>query len=215
MMKLYECPPTRSQRAKWALEELGIDYASQRINMQEGEQNSDAYRSIHPLGVVPTLETDDYTIFESVAIVLQLIDEHPERNLAPAIGTPERAHYYQWSVFACAELDPAVMMVFDNTMRPDAEHDAKLAARGRRNFGSRADLLSKALSDRDYLLGSDFSGADILVGHSCFMATVVGLIEGYPALEAYYGRLRVRPAYQRAFGVSPLSDAADLVEERA
>ncbi len=73
---------------------------------------------------------------ESVAIVLQLIDEHPEKNLAPAVGTPERAYYYQWSLFACADLDPPIMMFFDNTMRPlefmrppGEQHDAKLAER--------------------------------------------------------------------------------------
>ena len=93
MTELYEWPPVRSHRARWALEELGIEYSSRLINLQEGEQNSDAYRAIHPLGVVPALKTDTYTIFESVAIVLQLIDEHPEKNLAPAPGTPERAMY--------------------------------------------------------------------------------------------------------------------------
>ena len=207
MPQLYEFPPTRSQRAKWALEELGIEYLSRMINLQEGQQNSDAYRAIHPLGVVPALKTDNYTIFESVAIVLQLIDEHPEKKLAPAVGTPERAIYYQWSVFACAELDPPIMMFFDNTMRPleymrpaGEQHDAKLAARGRSDFATRADILSKILSDRDYLLGSDFSGADIVVGHSCFMATHMGLIGDYPILEAYYERLQQRPGHQRAYG---------------
>ena len=96
--ELYEIPPTRSQRAKWALEELGIEYSSHIVNAHEEQQKSAAYRVIHPLGVVPALQTDTYTMFESVAIVLQLIDEHPEKNLAPAVGTPERAHYYQWSV---------------------------------------------------------------------------------------------------------------------
>ncbi|MCZ6532248.1 MAG: glutathione S-transferase family protein, partial [SAR324 cluster bacterium] len=190
MTELYEYPPTRSQRAKWALEELGSEYSSHIINLQEGEQNSDDYRAIHPLGAVPALKTGNYTIFESVAIVLQLIDEHPEKNLAPAVGTPERANYYQWSVFACAELDPPIMMFFDNTMRPlefmrppGGKHDAKLAARGRSDFAARASILSKVLSDRDYLLGSSFSGADFLVGHSCFMATFTGLIGDYPILE--------------------------------
>jgi len=206
MLELYEWPPTRSQRAKWALEELGIEYTSHVVNLPEGEQDTDAYRAIHPLGVVPALKTDAYTIIESVAIVLQLIDEHPEKNLAPSIGTPERAHYYQWSVFACAELDPAIMMVFDNTMRPlehmrppGTPHDAGLAERGRNDFAIRADVLSKALSDRDYMLGSDFSGADILIGHSCFMATFTGLIGDFPVLEAYYQRLRRRPSHQRAY----------------
>ena len=115
---LYEFPPTRSQRAKWALEELGIAYSSQIVDMHEGQQNSGAYRAIHPLGVVPALKTGAYTIFESVAIVLQLIDEQPKSNLAPAPGTPERAIYYQGCVFACAELDPPLMMYFDNAMRP-------------------------------------------------------------------------------------------------
>ncbi len=99
MTELYEFPPTRSQRAKWVLEELGIEYASHIINLPEGQQNSDAYRAIHPLGVVPALKTATYTMFESVAMVLQLIDEHPEKHLAPAVGTPERAHYYQRCVF--------------------------------------------------------------------------------------------------------------------
>lgn len=207
MPELYEYPPTRSQRAKWALEELGIEYSSHIIDLREGQQDSDAYQAIHPLGAVPALKTDDYTIFESVAIVLQLIDEHPEKNLAPAIGTPERANYYQWSVFACAELDPPIMMFFDNAMRPPefmrppgTQHDAKLAERGRSDFATRANILSQVLSDRDYLLGSGFSGADILVGHSCFMATHMGLIGDHPILEAYYRRLQQRPGHQRAYG---------------
>ena len=207
MIELCEWPPTRSQRAKWALEELGIAYSSRMINMPEGEQDSDAYRAVHPLGVVPALVTDSYTMFESVAIVLQLIDEHPEIKLAPAVGTAQRATYYQWSVFACAELDPPIIMFFDNSMRPlehmrppGTPHDAQLAERGRSDFAIRAGILSTALSERDYLLGSEFSGADILIGHSCFMATHTGLIGDYPELEAYYGRLQTRPGYQRAYG---------------
>ncbi len=207
MLELYEWPPVRSQRAKWALEELGLPYSSHLVNMLEGQQHSDAYRAIHPLGVVPALKSYSYTMFESVAIVLQLIDEHPEKNLAPAAGTPERALYYQWSVFACAELDPPLMMVFDNSMRPleymrppGSQHDANLAARGRDDFALRADILSTVLEDRDHLLGADFTGADILVGHSCFMATHMALIGDYPVLEAYYERLQQRPAHRRAYG---------------
>lgn len=206
MTQLYEFPPTRSQRAKWALEELEIDYSSRVVNLIEGQQNEAAYRAIQPLGVVPALATDRYTMFESVAIVLQLIDEHPEKNLAPAVGTPERAHYYQWCVFACAELDPAIMLWFDNTMRPlegmrppGTPHDAKLAERGRAEFALRAQILSTELSDRNYVCGSSFTGADIVVGHSCFMAAHTGLIGDYPILEKYFGRLQEQPGYRRAY----------------
>lgn len=207
MYKLYEYPPTRSQRAKWALEELGLAYTSQSVDLPGGQQDTEAYRAIHPLGVVPALQTDDYTIFESGAIVMQLLDEHPGKNLAPAVGTPERAEYYQWCVFACGELDPAVMLVFDNTMRPlegmrppGAQHDANLAELGRWTFAQRAEALSKVLGEREYMVGGRFSGADILIGHSCFMATHIGLIGDYPVLQAYYARLEERPAHQRAYG---------------
>lgn len=207
MTILYEWPPTRSQRVKWALEEIGVPYDSHLVNMPKREQDSEAYRAVHPLGVVPALKTESYSIFESVAIVLQLIDEHPELNLAPEIGTPERAKYYQWSVFACAEVDPAIMMYFDNALRPlehmrppGTVHDDKLAEKGRNDFAARAEILTAALGDRDYLVGPNFTGADILIGHSCFMATVTGLIDDYPALGEYHNRLTKRPAYRRAYG---------------
>ncbi len=100
------------------------------------------------------------------------------------MGRSERAYYYQWCVFAAAELDPALMMYFDNSMRPleamrppGALHDAKLAARGRDDFFVRAQCLVDVLEGRDFLLGSEFSGADIVVGHSCFMAHHMGLLD--------------------------------------
>lgn len=207
MALLYEFPPTRSNRVKWALEEIGTDYETRTVDLLAGEQDRDAYRAIHPLGVVPAFETDRYRIFESVAILLQLLDEYPDEGLAPAIATAERAVYYQWCIFAGAELDPAIMLVFDNTMRPlegmrppGAIHEPALAERGRYEFSVRAQALSDALADQDYLLGEEFSGADIAVGHSCFMATHTGLLGDYPILQDYYARLSERPAHQRVYG---------------
>jgi glutathione S-transferase len=207
MIELYEWPPTRSQRVKWVLEELEVEYFSRLIKLLEGEQNSSEYRQIQPLGVVPAIKTDNYSMFESVAIVMQLIDEHPEKKLAPAVATAERASYYQWCVFACAEIDPPVMMFFDNTLRPleamrppGEAHDPKLAARARSEFKLRAEMVSNAVADKEYLVGNTFSGADILVGHSCFMASHIGLpINDYPDLQVYYERLQNRPAFQRAY----------------
>lgn len=210
MIELYEFPPTRSQRAKWALEELGLDYESHVVKLIEGEQNGEAYRAIHPLGVVPALRSDGYAMFESAAIVMQLIDEQPASGLAPAVGTPERAAYYQWCVFAASELDPALMTYFDNALRPleamrppGRQHAPGFAEIGRGAFVERAAALSKLLAEREHLLESGFSGADIMVGHSCFMATLMGLIEDFPVLVAYHERLKQRPAYQRAYPSAP------------
>ncbi len=207
MTVLYEWPPTRSNRVKWALEELEAPYSSKIVNMEKGEQLSEDYLSIHPLGVVPALRTDDYTMFESIAIVMQLIDEHGEKNLSPQPGAPERALYYQWCVFASAELDPALMMYFDNTMRPEqamrppgAKHNQAIADLGKYNFIVRAKILSQTLERQDYLLEKGFSGADIVIGHSCFMAKFMGFLDEFPVLTAYYERLEKRPAHQKVYG---------------
>ncbi len=200
MQELFEFPPTRSNRAKWAFEELGVDYASRTVNLMEGEHHSAEYKSVHPLGFVPAYRTDDYTMFESVAIVLQLLDEHPGAGLAPAVGTPERAAYYQWSVFSCSELDPALFDVMKHTMHlPDEQRVPEIAQRGRELFAARGDMLSKTLEDRDYVLGSEFSGADIVMGYSCNWAAYTGLIENHPTLTAYYARLEQRPAFRKVF----------------
>ena len=206
MTILYEFPPTRSNRAKWALEELGVEYEAVKIDLMSGEQNSETYHAIQPLGAVPALRTDSYLMYESVAIVLQLIDENDAENFAPPVGSSERALYYQWCLFAAGELDPAIMMVFDNTMRPleamrpaGTPNDPNLAEKGRRDFAERATILSKALADSEFLVGDKFSGADIVVGHSCFMATVTGLLDEFPILQTYLDRLKERPAHQRVY----------------
>ena len=152
------------------------------------------------LGHVPAYRTDGYTMYESVAIVLQLIDEYPEKGLAPGAGTPERANYYQWSVFACSELDPNLFDVMKHTMHlPEEQRVPEIAQRGRERFAARGEVLSKALDGRDYLLGSEFSGADIVLGYSCNWAAYTGLIENHPTLVAYYARLQQRPAFQKVF----------------
>ena len=137
---------------------------------------------------------------ESVAIVLQLLDEHPEAGLAPAIDTPERAAYYQWSVFSCSELDPNLFDVMKHTMHlPEDQRVSEIAQRGRENFAARGEILAKALEGRDYILGSDFSGADIALGYSCNWAAYTGLIEDHPTLVTYYTRLEQRPAFKKVF----------------
>lgn len=156
--------------------------------------------SIHPLGQVPALRTDAYLMFESVAIVLQLLDEHPQVGLAPPFGSPARATYYQWSVFACAQLDPVLLDVMKHTMHlPDDQRVPAIAHRAADWFHERAAMLNAALSQQPYLLGTDFSGADIVVGYSCNWAAYTGLLDRHPQLVEYYARLQRRPAFARVF----------------
>ena len=152
------------------------------------------------LGVVPAYRTSDYTMVESAAIIMQVLDEHLASALAPAPGSPQRAEYYQWCVFGPAELDPALSDVMAHTMHPpDEARVAEIATRGQERFATRAQMLSTALAKRDYLLGANFSGADITIGYCCNWAAYTSLIGDFPVLVDYYARLQARPAFQQVF----------------
>lgn len=200
MPTLYEMFPTRSQRAKWILEEIGSDYKSSVVDMRAGAHHTPEYAAINPMEVVPTYETSNYKIFESVAVVMQLIDEHPESGLAPAPGTPERANYYQWCVFGSSELDfPLGLVTQNEVLLPEDKRDPSLAKLGREMFTKRAAVLADALGDKPFLLGDAFSGADAIIGYNCFWSTFTGMLEQQPSLVSYLERLQERPAFQRAF----------------
>jgi len=200
MPTLYEMFPTRSQRVKWVLEEIGCDYEASTIDMRSGAHRAPEYTAINPMSVVPTYETAEYKIHESVAVVMQLIDEHKTAKLAPALGTPERANYYQWCVFGCAELDyPTGLVTQNELILPEEKRDSSLAALGRELFSKRAEVLADALGEKPYLLGSEFSGADVIIGYNCFWATFTAMLEQQPRLVSYLQRLQERPAFQRAF----------------
>jgi len=178
MSTLYEMFPTRSQRAKWVLEEINIDHATCVIDMRKGEHQSPNYTAINPMQVVPTWQTDTYKIHESVAIVLQLADENPEAGLAPPIGTADRARYYQWCVFGSTELDFPIGLVTQNeALLPEDQRSESLAQLGRELFTKRATCLSNALNEGPYILGETFSAADIVIGYNCFWATFTGLLQ--------------------------------------
>ena len=102
MFKLYGFIPTRSARAKWALQEVGAEF---EYIERAGLIGSEELTKLHPLGKVPVLLHDDRAVFESVAIVNYICDLYPDADLIPKTGTYDRALHDQWSCFALAELE--------------------------------------------------------------------------------------------------------------
>lgn len=198
-MKLYHAAQTRSIRPRWLLEEIGAPYSLVRLDMSKGEHKSPAYMKIHPHGAVPALVDGDLTLFESAAICAYLADKFPEKHLAPAVGTPARGLYYQWMFYTMATLEPPVIeVVLHTVMLPEAERSAAAAEAGRTKFTQVAQVLGQALSGKNFILGDQFSVADVMVGSTLTWAQMMGILSGHPVLEAYVGRLATRPAFQRA-----------------
>ena len=199
-MEIYHFSRTRSQRALWIAEELGIQAELKPVNLMEGEQRKPEYLAIHPLGFVPAVREGNETLLESAAIVMWLADQHADKGLAPAIDSPERAKYLQWCVFGPAELDPHIADITQHTMLlPEDMRNPDIAARARDRFIERAQVLSKVLESQPFLLGEKFYACDVIIGHNCVWAGMTGLLNDFPVLQDYFGRVSQRPGYQKAY----------------
>jgi glutathione S-transferase len=199
MITLYHSPRSRSVRPRWLLEEIGAEYDLVTLDLSKQEHKSAAHRQRHPHGQVPALVDGDLALIESAAICLHLADRFPAAKLAPPLGTPERGRYYQWMVYSIATLEPPVLQVFMHTVQlPEAERSATQAAAGRDTFAEVGQVISDGLGGNPYLLGEQFTAADVMVGSTLAWASFLGLMDGFPTLGAYVERLVQRPAYQRA-----------------
>lgn len=200
-MKLYHSPRSRSGRPRWLLEEIGEPYELVTLDFSKGEHKSPEYLKIHPHGVVPALVDGEVKLIESAAICMYIADKFPQKRMAPPVGTPARGAYYQWMVYTMATLEPPVLQIFLNTvMLPEEKRSAAAVDEGRETFAGVAQTLTQALTGRPYLLGSEFSAADVMIGSTLAWGSFMGLLAGQPVLEDYVKRLMERPAYQRAQG---------------
>lgn len=197
MITLYHSPQSRSVRVRWMLEELGVDYELVTVDLKQ--ERSAAHLRAHPHGQVPALVDGDLALIESTAICLHLADRFPQANLAPAIGTPDRARYYQWMVYAVATLEQPVLQIFLHSIQlPEAQRSAEQLAAGRQNAAGCNRVLTDAIGNRPYLLGEQFTAADVMIGSTLAWASFMGVLDGFPVLASYVERLMQRPAYQRA-----------------
>ncbi|MFB1482342.1 glutathione S-transferase family protein [Corallococcus sp. RDP092CA] len=201
-MKLYFAPRTRSTRPRWLLEELGVPYELVRVDLSQGAHKQPDYvQHVHPLGVVPALEDGGAPLLESTAHLLHLADRFPEKGLAPAPGSPERAEYYQWISFAVTTLEPQLEAFLEHTQSlPEDQRVPALAERAVRRFDAAARVLEARLGEREFLVGSRFSAADVLMASLLAWAGMMGRTKDLPGLQAYAQRHLARPAARRARG---------------
>ncbi len=197
-IKLYYSPHTRATRVAFLLEELGVPYERVVLDRSKGENKTPEYLSIHPHGWVPALVDGDTVIHETAAICLYLADRFIDRGLAPPPSSPERGAYYQWVVYSVATLEPCIADVFLQLELPPEQRDEAVWSSGHERFAASARVLAHALAGRPFLLGERFSAADVLVGAMLVWAAALGLLHDQPALEAYVGRIRSRPAFDRS-----------------
>ena len=200
MLTLYHSPQSRSTRPRWLLEELGVPYEVKLVRLDAGEQKAPGYLKLNPNGTVPTLVDGDLVLWESAAICEYLADKYADRGFAPAVGTAERGKYYQWIHYAMSTIEPPLLMVFLHSIRlPEAERVPQIVDAARERLDAALAVVNDALAGREWMLGSQFTVADVMIGSTLSWAQRMGIIgDGHPNTQAYVARCMARPAMQRA-----------------
>ncbi|MEO1187559.1 MAG: glutathione S-transferase family protein [Pseudomonadota bacterium] len=199
MLKLHFAPNSRAGRIVWLLEELELPYEINTMAFHPKDLKSEEHRQRHPLGRVPVLEDGNVSIFESGAIVEYVLERHKNGGLKPAVDDPRFPDYLQWFHYCEGMVMPPINTVVVQTiLLPEDRRDATVLGQAQRLLTKALGPIDEALAGKDYLIGG-FSGADIMLGHACFMANRIGSVTDEMAnLRAYVARISARPAFQTA-----------------
>lgn len=212
MIVVHHLNHSRSQRVLWALEELGVPYEVRHYQRDRKTMLAPPeLRQVHPLGKSPVITDGEQVVAESGAILEYLVERHGQGRLAPGAGTAEHLRYRYWMHFAeGSAMSPLLMkLVFDRIETAPMPFFVKPVARGiaakvkqtfiQPQIDAHLAFMNSELAQRDWFAGADFTMADIHMSFPLEAAAARGgLGAAHPRLLDFLGRVRARPAYQRA-----------------
>lgn len=196
-MKLYGIKTSRALRSIWAAEEVGVEYEHVPTHFMD-ESKTPEYLKINPNGRVPALVDGDLVLFESMAINLYLAKKYGGK-LYPADAADE-ARTIQWTIWGMTELETSlIVMVANKVMLPEDQRDAALVASAEQTIERPLGVLDDRLADREYLLGGDFTIADLNVAGALSLATFVSFdFSKFEHASRWFSRCVSRPSMAAA-----------------
>jgi glutathione S-transferase len=197
MPKLYGTSKSRSARSLWALEELGVKY--DHIPVEVGQAKSAEHLQRNPNGHIPLLEDGGLKLFESMAINLYLAEKYGKPPLWPA-SAEDHAKIFQWSFWGMTEIEPRLMAILTNRLfLPPDQRDEKAVTQAVEGLKSPLKVLDDTVKAHEYLLGKDFTIADLNVASVMSFAMIAKLdFSAVPAAQAWLNRCLGREANARA-----------------
>lgn len=184
------------QKVLWLCEELGLPYKSAHVVPPGTAKESAEFLKLNPNGLIPAIDEGGFVLWESNAILRYLAAKHADGTLFPA-DLRQRADGDRWMDWQATVLAPLMGILLRQCVRtPPEKRDASLIAATAADTCAKIAMLDGALAGRDYIVGKDFTIADIALGQ--WMWRYVTLVENRPAtpnLAAWYGRLQQRKAF--------------------
>ena len=208
-LRIYGLARTRAFRALWIAKELGLDYEHIPVEIGAAGARRPEYLAINPNGRLPAIDDDGFILWESLAITLYLAKKHG--RLYPATLEGE-AKAWQWSLWAVQEVDRGTNIWSLHAVRlPPGDRDPDRLAEALKVLAPPFKVLDGALAGRPYLLGNDFTVADLNVAAVISRAIDMDL-GATPCIGDWLKRCLERPAALAARRLRAEADAAVPVE---
>lgn len=199
MLKVHFAPNSRAGRIIWLLEELELPYEVNNMAFHPKDLKSDEHRKRHPLGRIPVLDDGDIRIYESGAIVEYVLERHKNGGLKPSADDVLYPNYLQWFHYCEGMVMPPInTIVVQTILLPPDRRDETVLGQAQRLLTKSLAPVNEALEGNDYLIGN-FSAADIMLGHACFMSNRMGCVpEEMAHLRQYVENISNRDAFKTA-----------------
>jgi len=179
---LYGGERTRAQSVVWYLEELGISYQYQKLDLRAGENKQPEYLAINPIGKVPALVDDNFSIWESGAILWYLANKYGDMSS----DVTTQSQTIQWILFANSTLANGLFI-----------EDVR-----EQEMPRLLNPLNDILQSKPYLMGEEFTVADVAVGYYLHVAKMLFNLDWqeYPFVIDYLERIAQREAFVNTVG---------------
>jgi glutathione S-transferase len=195
-------PFTRAANVVWFLEEVGVPYALEWVDLRQGEHKLPGHKALNAMGKLPVLLDGDAVVSEVAAIGMYLADRYAPGRLAPALDAADRGAYLRWCVYGPSVVEPCAMA-------HSSKWDYNPASAGFGTWEEMHDTLERGIGDGPWILGDTFTMADMLLGGTLRWMLQFKMVEPRPPLVAWVERLNARPASVKAAAIN-----AAIVEER-
>ncbi len=197
MIAIYGSPKSSTGRCVWALEEAGVTYELKSVDMRNKEHKSPSFLKLNPNGKIPVLTDGDFTLYESMAINSYIAESYKKDLLGKAPA--EKALVQQWSYWASLELQNPIIEVFiQKVFVPEDKRDQNVIAKNLEKLPSLFSILDGALKDKKYLVGNQFSLADLNVASVASIATAIGFeTKTFQNFTSWMANLAERPAFKK------------------
>lgn len=195
---LYWHPMSSATPVACALAELGVPHQRVKVDIKTGEQRQAEYLALNPNGKVPTLTVDGAPMFEALAIQLWLAEQYGvAKGLWPAAATPERLQAMSWCTWAYVTYGSAIVRLQLATMGDEKLRSTAHADAAREALDGLLGLVDARLAKQPWMLGANYSMADLLVGSVIGYSVYIGApVAKHAHVQAWLGKVQARPAMQ-------------------